>query len=46
MGFIDNSADLGTITARSVEYQTELSLSGADPAALSFTGILLGNMDT
>ena len=43
--FIDNSADLSTITARNVQYETGLDLSGADPAGLSLTGILLGNMD-
>ena len=44
--FIDNAADLGTITARDVAYETDLQLDGSDPGGLSFTAILLGNMDS
>ncbi|KAA0921163.1 hypothetical protein FLO80_03060 [Aquicoccus porphyridii] len=43
--FIDTAADLGTISARSVHYDTGIHLTGPDMAdTLSITGILLGNL--
>lgn len=44
--FIDSAADLGAITTRSVQYETGYHLTGSDGGDLSFTGILLGNIDS
>jgi Ca2+-binding RTX toxin-like protein len=43
--FIDSAADLEAITARSVQYETGYHVTGSEAGDLSFTGILLGNMD-
>lgn len=43
--FLDSAADLGAINARDVVYDTKIHLDGSDATDLTFTAILLGNVD-